>query len=106
MGEQRRRSPECLRGAELGRLGAWEDKDPMADLEMMVAERGELEGSSCWDVGAAACLRKKKGRGWRGALHLEPSTQASKIPARSGAMDPRRNFSYSCGEEGRGVLHW
>jgi hypothetical protein len=58
---------------------------------------------SCWDMGAAACLRKKKGRGWRGALHLEPSTPASKIPARSGAMDPRRNFSCSCGEEGRGL---
>jgi hypothetical protein len=47
MGEQRRRGPMCLRGAELGRLGAWEDEDPMADLEMVVAERWELVGSSC-----------------------------------------------------------
>jgi hypothetical protein len=37
----------------LGRLGAWEDEDPMADLEMVVAERGQLVGSSCWEMGAA-----------------------------------------------------
>jgi hypothetical protein len=62
MGEQRHHGSVCLTGAELGRLVAWEDEDPMADLEMLVAERGELAGSSCWDMGAAACLRKKKGR--------------------------------------------
>jgi hypothetical protein len=47
MGEQRHHGSMCLTGAELGKLGTWEDENPMADLEMLVAERGELAGSSC-----------------------------------------------------------
>ena len=54
MGEQRHHGSMCLTGAELGRLGAWEDEDPMADLEMVVVERGDLAGSSCSEMGAAA----------------------------------------------------